>query len=219
MTKVLNELVTITGIPPQKSTEQAQSFLARLHGAVDKLEDTDWDEGLSDVAQRWYNDSSASVDGGAGYLPLDGVHDGHDDSAVVEEKPVKPAKVKKAKVEQAEFDLVDAPKSKKSKKSKKAKATPVEEPAEAPEARKSKKATKVTKVKGKKAKAGSRGRPKLDDTAVLKRKVKTLPAGNRNDYWDKIPEGTSMAAIRKKRAHLRVVRYWRRNGFVELTAA
>lgn len=90
---------------------------------------------------------------------------------------------------------------------------------QAPKAAKVKAAKKGAK-KAKVAKSDKpAGRPRLADDATLKRLVKKLPDGNRNEYWDKIPDGTSLAKIRKNKSHMRVVRYWKRNKFVALKAA
>jgi hypothetical protein len=70
----------------------------------------------------------------------------------------------------------------------------------------------------KKARKGS-GRPRMADDMKIKRLVKKLPEGNRNEYWDKIPDGTPVSKLRKNKSHLRVVRFWRRNKFVDVVGA
>jgi hypothetical protein len=84
-----------------------------------------------------------------------------------------------------------------------------------------KKAAAPKKAAGKKAKGkgNGAGRPRMSDEATVKRLVKEPPAGNRNEHWAKVPNGAKMGTIRKNKTLLRVTRYWRRKGFVELVAA
>jgi colicin import membrane protein len=202
--KIVDELVKATGAPEQKKDESNQDFLVRLHNAVTKMcddgkkGDEAW-EALGDASQRWYNKATGPLDKKK-ELPLP--------AGMAEEA---------AKKEAAEEEAEDKPSKKKSKKA--AKEGKAEKPAKAAKEAKGKKAKKGKKDKGDKKSKKSKGRPRLDDDAVLVRKVKTLPEGNRNKYWDKVPAGTTFGKIRKNKTHFRVVRYWRRNGFVELKAA
>lgn len=81
-------------------------------------------------------------------------------------------------------------------------------------ATKAKKNGKAAKGKAK-GKNGS-GRPRIDESATVRWLVKDLPEGNRNEHQAKVPNGTAFAKIRKNKTLLRVVRYWRRNGYIEL---
>lgn len=202
--KIVDELVKATGAPEQKKDESNQDFLVRLHNATTKMcddgkkGDEAW-EALGDATQRWYNKATNPMDKKK-ELPL---------PAGMEEE----AAPKEAKKEAAEEEA--APKGGKKKSKKAAKEGKVEKPAKAAKEKKGKKAKGDKKDK---KESKTKGRPRIDDAAVLKRKVKKLPEGNRNKYWDKVPEGTTFKAIRKNKTHFRVVRYWKRNGFVELRA-
>lgn len=185
----LKVILDATGQAKQGAGEDAQTFLARLHKAISGLPDKGWDAlGRSSKAAQKW----------------------YNDSSVKRDN-------------KEDFIMLDGVKEKggtedagerKSTKSKKAtKTAKAQKPAKTAKAAKGK-----TTKPAKKAKSNGAGRPRMADDAVLVRKVKKLPEGNRNKFWDKIPAGTSVAKIRKSKAHLRVVRYWRRNGFVELRA-
>lgn len=103
----------------------------------------------------------------------------------------------------------DAGSAPKSKKEKTKMATTAKKPKTAAKKGAAKKSTARKKV-------GEGGRPRIAADSSVKRLVKEPPEGNRNEHWAKVPNGTTMDKIRKNKTLLRVVRYWRRNGFVEL---
>lgn len=197
---LLKELLTQSGVE-RKDDEGDQAFYKRLQAGLRKKSDEDWGK-MSDAAQDWSNRAQLALDDGKAIKAPAGAEPAKANDNDNEEKPPKKQKAAAAKTK------ADKKKSKKEK-----------EPKAAKEGKKAKKAKPEKEGKKKKAKSGV-GRPRLDDSATLKRKVKKLPEdGHRNKYWDKIPDGTSLKAIRKNKTHMRVVRYWKRNKFVDLVAA